>query len=145
MITAIIGRKLDMTQIFSDDGTVYPVTLVQAGPCTVTQVKTPEKDGYCALQMGFGPKKAKNVNRPIKGHLDKAGKGYFEVLREVAAENPAQVRQVRVARDDDGLRLALGGIPVVVENDANVAAYAEYRLGAGRGDRASDSQPEPAA
>jgi large subunit ribosomal protein L3 len=90
MITAIIGRKLDMTQVFADDGTVYPVTLVQAGPCTVTQVKTAEKEGYCALQLGFGPKKAKSVNRPMKGHLDKVGKGYFEVLREVPADSPSE-------------------------------------------------------
>ncbi len=86
-MTAIIGRKLDMTQIFADDGTVYPVTLVQAGPCTITQVKTPENDGYSALQIGFGTKKPKSVNRPLKGHLDKTGKGYFEVLREIPAEN----------------------------------------------------------
>ena len=90
MITAIIGRKLDMTQVFADDGTVYPVTLVQAGPCTITQVKTPEKDGYSALQIGFGTKKPKSVNRPLKGHLDKVGKGYFDVLREVPAENPSE-------------------------------------------------------
>ncbi len=90
MITAIIGRKLEMTQVFADDGTVYPVTLVQAGPCTITQVKTHGKDGYAALQIGFGTKKPKNVNRPLKGHLDKVGKGYFEVLREIAAENPAE-------------------------------------------------------
>lgn len=90
MIKAIIGRKLDMTQIFADDGTVYPVTLVQAGPCTITQVKTPANDGYAALQVGFGPKKAKNVNRPAKGHLDKVGKGYFEVLREIPVENMSE-------------------------------------------------------
>lgn len=90
MINAIIGRKLDMTQIFADDGTVYPVTLVQAGPCIITQVKTPDNDGYSALQIGFGSKKAKNVNRPAKGHLDKVGKGYFEVLREVRTEDTAE-------------------------------------------------------
>ncbi|SPF49267.1 50S ribosomal subunit protein L3 [Syntrophobacter sp. SbD1] len=90
MITAIIGRKLDMTQVFANDGSVYPVTLVQAGPCTVTQVKTLEKDGYSALQIGFGTKKAKSVNRPMKGHMDKAGKGYFEVLREVPAESTSE-------------------------------------------------------
>lgn len=90
MITSIIGRKLDMTQIFAGDGSVYPVTLVQAGPCTVTQVKTVEKNGYAALQIGFGTKKAKSVSRPEKGHLDKVGKGYFEVLREVPAENPTE-------------------------------------------------------
>jgi len=90
MIKAIIGRKLDMTQVFADDGTVYPVTLVQAGPCTVTQVKTSERDGYSALQIGFGTKKAKSVSRPMKGHLDKVGKGYFEVLREIPAEDASE-------------------------------------------------------
>lgn len=90
MITAIIGRKLDMTQVFADDGTVYPVTLVQAGPCTITQVKVPERDGYSALQIGFGNKKAKSVTKPLKGHLDKAGKGYFEVMREIPSESPAE-------------------------------------------------------
>ncbi|MDR3570251.1 MAG: 50S ribosomal protein L3 [Syntrophobacteraceae bacterium] len=90
MITAIIGRKLDMTQVFSGDGAVYPVTLVQAGPCTVTQVKTVKTDGYAALQMGFGTKKAKSVNRPMKGQFDKVGKGYFEVVREIAALDPSE-------------------------------------------------------
>ncbi len=90
MITAIIGRKLDMTQIFAGDGAAYPVTLVQAGPCTVTQVKTVEKDGYSALQVGFGTKKPKSVTRPVKGHLDKVGKGYFEVLREIPAQNASE-------------------------------------------------------
>lgn len=90
MINAIIGRKLDMTQVFSDDGSVYPVTLVQVGPCTVTQVKTEKSDGYSALQIGFGPKKAKNVNKPAKGHLDKVGKGYFEVLREIPVDDPSE-------------------------------------------------------
>jgi large subunit ribosomal protein L3 len=90
MINAIIVRKLDMTQVFADDGTVYPVTLVQAGPCTITQVKTPKTDGYSALQIGFGTKKAKSVNRPLKGHLDKVGKGYFETLREIPIEDPSE-------------------------------------------------------
>ncbi len=90
MINAIIGRKLDMTQVFAADGTVYPVTLVQAGPCTITQVKTPQSDGYSALQIGFGTKKAKSVNKPMKGHLDKVGKGYFETLREIPAEEGSE-------------------------------------------------------
>ena len=79
-----------MTQIFAGDGAAYPVTLVQAGPCTVTQVKTVEKDGYSALQVGFGTKKPKSVTRPVKGHLDKVGKGYFEVLREIPAQNASE-------------------------------------------------------
>jgi large subunit ribosomal protein L3 len=86
MIRAIIGRKLGMTQIFGEDGSVVPVTVVLAGPCTVTQVKTPERDGYAALQLGFGTKKAKHVNKPAKGHLAKVQKvreGYFAVLKEI--------------------------------------------------------------
>jgi large subunit ribosomal protein L3 len=83
MIKAIIGRKLEMSQIFAEDGSVVPVTALEVGPCIVTQIKTPERDGYSALQIGYGTCKPKNVNRPMKGHLDKAGKGYFRVLQEV--------------------------------------------------------------
>lgn len=89
MIKAIIGRKLEMTQIFGEDGNVVPVTAVQAGPCVITQVKTPERDGYSALQIGFGTRKPKNVNRSMKGHLAKADKGYFRVLHEVRRDEVA--------------------------------------------------------
>ena len=83
MIKAIIGRKLEMSQIFGEGGGVVPITAVEVGPCVITQIKSPERDGYSALQIGYGACKPKNVNRPTKGHLDKAGKGYFRVLREV--------------------------------------------------------------
>jgi large subunit ribosomal protein L3 len=86
MVKAIIGRKLDMIQLFAEDGTVLPVTLIEAGPCFVTQIKTPERDGYSALQLGFGKSKPKNVTKPLKGHLDKVGKGYFKVLHEVRTD-----------------------------------------------------------
>jgi len=89
MIKTLIGRKLDMTQLFAEDGTAVPVTILQAGPCTITQVKTQERDGYSALQIGFATCKPKHVTRPLKGHLDKAGKGYFRVLKEVKLENAA--------------------------------------------------------
>jgi large subunit ribosomal protein L3 len=86
MVKVIIGRKLEMVQLFAEDGTVLPVTLIEAGPCVVTQIKTPERDGYAALQMGFGKSKPKNVTKPMKGHLDKVGKGYFKVLHEVRTD-----------------------------------------------------------
>ena len=89
---AIIGRKLEMTQLFAVDGTAYPVTLLEAGPCIVTQVKTPKTDGYSAVQVGFGTRKAKNVNRPEKGHLEKAGKGCFQVLREIRTEEAVELQ-----------------------------------------------------
>lgn len=83
MIKGIIGRKMEMIQVYAEDGTAVPVTVVKAGPCTITQIKTVENDGYAALQLGFGTSKPKNVTRPMKGHLDKAAKGYFSVLQEV--------------------------------------------------------------
>lgn len=90
MVKALIGRKLEMMQLFADDGSVLPVTLIQAGPCVVTQIKTPERDGYAAVQLGYGNAKAKNVTKPLKGHLDKVGKGYFEVLHEVRTDQAGQ-------------------------------------------------------
>lgn len=69
----ILGTKLGMTQVFDADNRVVPVTVVQAGPCTVTQVKQPEKDGYTAIQLAYGSRKPKNVNKPTRGHLAKAG------------------------------------------------------------------------
>ncbi|HSB06903.1 MAG TPA: 50S ribosomal protein L3 [Thermodesulfobacteriota bacterium] len=69
----IIGRKLGMTQLFLEDGSVIPVTVVEAGPCKVIQKKTREKDGYNALQLGFLPKDSKRMNKPLSGHFKKAG------------------------------------------------------------------------
>ncbi len=69
MLQAIIGRKVGMTQVFAEGGNVIPVTVIEAGPCTVTQVKTVERDGYEAVQIGYGTKKLKNTTRPELGHL----------------------------------------------------------------------------
>lgn len=78
MIEGLLGYKLGMTRIFQDDGTVVPVTVIQAGPCWVVQVKTPERDGYWAVQLGFDTKK--RVNKPMRGHLK--GLGNLRHLRE---------------------------------------------------------------
>ena len=82
MQKGIIGRKVGMTQIFDEKGNVVPVTVVEAGPCTVVQKKTAENDGYTAVQLGFGDAKAQNVNKPMKGHFDKADVAPKKVLRE---------------------------------------------------------------
>jgi large subunit ribosomal protein L3 len=87
MIDGILGRKLGMTQVFAADGRWLPVTVVEAGPCTVLQKKTAATDGYNALQLGFGAKKSHRVNKPLMGHFRKAGQGAFAFLRELAAEN----------------------------------------------------------
>ena len=78
----LIGKKVGMTQIYNEDGTLVPVTVIEAGPCVVIQKKEPSKDGYSALQLGFGEKKAQRVNKPDQGHMAKAGKGAFGILRE---------------------------------------------------------------
>ena len=87
MNKAIIGKKLGMSQIFTEDGTVIPVTVVEAGPCPVVQKKTQEKDGYSALQIAFGDIKVKNVTKPVKGHFEKAGVAPKRHLREIKVDN----------------------------------------------------------
>ena len=82
MNKAIIGRKLGMTQVFSNDGKVIPVTVIEAGPCTVVQVKTLERDGYSAIKLGFGEAKESAVNKPEKGLFDKIGVKPLKVLKE---------------------------------------------------------------
>ena len=87
MKKAILATKVGMTQIFNEDGTLVPVTVLQAGPCVVTQVKTVENDGYSAVQVGFGEKREKLVNKPMKGMFDKAGVSYKRFVREFKFEN----------------------------------------------------------
>ena len=87
MKKAILATKVGMTQIFNEDGALTPVTVLQAGPCVVTQVKTVENDGYSAVQVGFVDKKEKLVNKAVKGHFDKAGVSYKRYVREFRFEN----------------------------------------------------------
>ena len=88
MLKAILGKKIGMTQVFTQDGIVVPVTVVKAGPCVVVQKKTAESDGYSALQIGFGDIKASNINKPKAGHFKKAGVEATRFLREIRIENP---------------------------------------------------------
>jgi large subunit ribosomal protein L3 len=89
MQKGIIAKKIGMTQIFDENGKVIPVTVVDASPNVVVQVKTVENDGYAAVQLGFGDKKATRVNKPQKGHFDKANAGYKKVLKEFRLEDSA--------------------------------------------------------
>ena len=82
MQKGIIGKKLGMTQLFDENGKVVPVTVIEAGPCTVVQKKTVESDGYQAVQLGFGEVSAKRVNKPAKGHFAKADVAPKKTLRE---------------------------------------------------------------
>ena len=90
MKKAILATKVGMTQIFDENGALVPVTVLQAGPCVVTQVKTVENDGYEAVQVGFVDKREKLVNKPVKGHFDKAGVSYKRYVREFKLENAGE-------------------------------------------------------
>jgi large subunit ribosomal protein L3 len=90
-MSALLGKKIGMTNVFSPEGKLVPVTVVQVGPCVVTQVKTEETDGYNALQLGFDEKKVEKLNKPMAGHLKKATDKGFRVLREFRTENVEEV------------------------------------------------------
>ena len=83
MCKGLMGKKLGMTGLFLPDGQYVPVTVIEAGPCVVTQIKTAETDGYNALQLGFGKKKESRVNKPLKGHFRKAIPGLFIMLKNL--------------------------------------------------------------
>ncbi|MDE5671167.1 MAG: 50S ribosomal protein L3 [Eubacterium sp.] len=87
MKKGLIGKKIGMTQIFTAEGKVIPVTVVEAGPCVVTQKKTMENDGYEAVQVGFGDVKVNKVNKPMKGHFDKNGVAPKKTLKEFRLED----------------------------------------------------------
>jgi large subunit ribosomal protein L3 len=86
MTTGILGKKLGMSQVFDTEGKVIPVTVIEAGPCTVIQRKTARTDGYDAVQIGFRQTKAARVGKPMLGHFQKAGKGAFSALQEIRVE-----------------------------------------------------------
>ena len=92
MKKGIIAKKIGMTQIFSEDGSLIPVTVLQAGPCYVTQVKTIENDGYEAVQVGFDDVREKLVTKPVKGHLDKAGVQTLKFMKEFKFENASEYK-----------------------------------------------------
>jgi large subunit ribosomal protein L3 len=89
-MTGLIGRKIGMMQYYNAEGNVIPVTVVETGPCVVVQKKDVTTDGYTALQVGFGSKKAQRVNKATQGHMAKAGKGAFQVLREFRLDDVSQ-------------------------------------------------------
>ena len=99
MTTGILGKKLGMSQGFDAQGRVVPVTVIEAGPCTIVQRKKRQSDGYDAVQIGFGSKKAHRVNKPMLGHIQKAGKGAFGALRELRVDSDSSLevgQEIRV-------------------------------------------------
>ena len=111
-MNAIIGRKLGMTQIFDESGAVVPVTVIEAGPCPVVQVRTDEKDGYAAVQLGFGAKKASRATGAETGHASKAGlEAAPAVLKEFRFDQaPAVGESVTVDGFARGIRVKVTGV-----------------------------------
>jgi len=118
MVSGIIGRKIGMTQLFAEDGTVTPVTVIKAGPCVVVQTKSAAgRDGYNAVQLGLvedKPVKLKNVSKPMRGHFEKTGNGLppTRVLREIRLDAEAEVNvgdQVKADMFSDGDKIEVVG------------------------------------
>ena len=100
MEKGIIGRKIGMTQLFAENGSVIPVTVLEVGPCAVVQKKTTENDGYDAVQLGFEDIREKLVTKPAKGHFDKAQTSYKRILREFKLDNAAELEVGSIIKAD---------------------------------------------
>ena len=100
MQKAILGKKIGMTQLFTEDGVVIPVTVVEAGPVTVVQKKTVENDGYNAIQVGFADVKEKHINKPLKGHFAKAGVEFKKHLKEFRLDDDSAYEVGAVIKAD---------------------------------------------
>jgi len=104
----IIGRKVGMTQVFDEKGDAIPATVIEAGPCPIVQVKTKEKDGYTAVQLGFGAKREKNLTKPVIGHYKKSGQGVKAILREFKATDVSDFstgQEIKVDQFEIGKRV----------------------------------------
>ena len=101
MQKAIVGKKLGMTQLFDANGNVVPVTVIEAGPCAISQKKTTENDGYEAIQVGFGDLKASKVNKPMKGHFSKGDVAPKKVLREFRFDDCSAYNVGDIIKADD--------------------------------------------
>ena len=112
-MAAIIGRKVGMSQVFSDDGTRVPVTVIEAGPCPVTAVRDPERDGYAAVQLAFGEAPEYKLTKAQLGHLKKAGAGPARTLVEFRESEEHQVGEVlTVEQFEPGQRVKVSGVAV---------------------------------
>jgi large subunit ribosomal protein L3 len=115
---AIIGRKLGMTQVFTDDGTVVPVTVIEAGPCPVTAIRESERDGYSAVQLAFGEVAERKLSKPELGHLKKAGAGPLRTVVEFrdadlgGEEGPKVGETVTVESFEPGQKIKVSGVGI---------------------------------
>jgi large subunit ribosomal protein L3 len=112
MSRGLLGKKIGMTGLFTPQGQYIPATVIELGPCVVTQIKTRDTDGYDALQLGFGAKKTQRVNKPLQGHFKKSGEQCFEHVKEFAVDNPAEYnlgQEITVSMFKVGERVDIAG------------------------------------
>ncbi len=122
-MAAIIGKKLGMTQVFAEDGTRVPVTVIEAGPCPVTAVRDADRDGYAAVQLAFGEVPERKLTKPELGHLKKAGAPPASTLVEFRDT------------EDERRRVEIAGMAGIVEVETGVGRTVQQKLATSRGDR----------
>ena len=129
MKKAIIAKKVGMTQVFSPEGVIIPVTVLQAGPCKVTQVKTVETDGYNAVQLAFGEVKEKNVTKPLKGHFEKANVAPLRRLKEFRLEDSSLALGEEVKADvfEEGEKVDIHGVSKGKGFQGVIKRYGQHR------------------
>jgi large subunit ribosomal protein L3 len=138
MKKAILATKVGMTQIWNEDGVLIPVTVLQAGPCVVTQVKTVENDGYAAIQVGFQDKREKLVNKPQKGQFDKAGvpcKRFVKELRLEDAENYNVKDEIKADIFAEGDKVDVTAISKGKGFESAIRKYGQHRGPMGHGSK----------
>ena len=126
----LLGKKIGMTQIFTEDGQVVPVTVVEAGPEVVTQIKTVETDGYNAVQVGYEDQKAHRVNKPMTGHYEKAGVDPKKHLAEFKIEDGETYelgQEITVADFEEGMKIDITGISKGKGTQGNIKRHGHHR------------------
>ena len=134
----LLGKKIGMTQIFTEEGAVIPVTVIEAGPEVVTQIKTVETDGYDAVQVGFEDTKPHRVTKPMKGHFEKAGADLKKHLTEFAPEEGEayEVGQVITVADfEEGKKLDITGVSKGKGTQGNIKRHGHHRGPMGHGSK----------
>lgn len=126
----LLGKKIGMTQIFTEDGQVVPVTVVEAGPEVVTRIKTVETDGYNAVQVGYEDQKAHRVNKPMTGHYEKAGVAPKKHLAEFRIEDGETYelgQEITVADFEEGMKIDITGISKGKGTQGNIKRHGHHR------------------
>lgn len=137
-MNTILGKKVGMTQIFSEDGMAVPVTVIEAGPVVVTQIKTAETDGHEAVQIGFYDEKPGRVTKPMKGHFEKAGVPAKKYLAEVGVENASDYQlgqEFKVDMFEAGMKLDITGTSKGKGTQGNIKRHGHRRGPMGHGSK----------